>query len=486
MTHASSIRRAAVDIVLFLALAATILLLRGYAPRNPGFPNIWIPYLIGIVAMTFCAYAMDFVLGRLIVGERSRSGARRWVARVVPIVGIGFGTSTIVWQLGEPVSTELIMATSVFTGGVAGWILLIAARKDLRWDGALLAWPIAWWILAEFCTLPFRFDIPPEDVNPYLKQNRLRWRIGVHTNLYENFDDATTIPDAHGIERPIASDGRVRIVALGSSSTYGQGLDDKPTQAWPAALERRLGGGYEVFNAGAGGYNSFQLMIYYRDVLTRMHPAVLVFYFGGNESFGDDGKQVYRRLRQLVEDSDCADERCRRDFVRFGTSSRPGLMLARTLDKSVLFKRYRSALISFRERQYYRARRKAGLEALHLPPGPREILKTIVEIAWDEETRVLLVPEISRPNDFAGRPLGEEDGLPYYEHHLMEQVAADYPHVSYLSVRPVFNPRDADRLFLDSTTHLTAEGSDLLAGAIEAELRRLRWVGDNAGESPRP
>ena len=77
MTHASSIRRAAVDIVLFLALAATILLLRGYAPRNPGFPNIWIPYLIGIVAMTFCAYAMDFVLGRLIVEERSRSGARR-------------------------------------------------------------------------------------------------------------------------------------------------------------------------------------------------------------------------------------------------------------------------------------------------------------------------------------------------------------------------------------------------------------------------
>ena len=79
--------------------------------------------------------------------------------------------------------------------------------------------------------------------------------------------------------------GRLRLVCLGGSTTYGHGV--RASEAWPAVLEGVLqhkGINAEVINAGVPGYGSRQILLYYRRDIARLGADVVLFYEGWNRT----------------------------------------------------------------------------------------------------------------------------------------------------------------------------------------------------------
>ncbi|MCB1152486.1 SGNH/GDSL hydrolase family protein [bacterium] len=478
MSMKSVVRLGAI-VIAFGAFAALWVAMYRDPPPISSYPPIAWPYRYSFVALVGAVALMRWLVGGLVVGEVSES--RLPVAAVLlgPLVGTLIGV-VVRWRgWGDPYSPALIVALSATASGLTFWAFLIRRRKSLRFDAALLLWPILVFVLAEMCAVTFRIEVAPEP--PEMREVRggkLRWRIAKDTNLSGRYDDAHLIPDAFDELVPVNLPKKTRIVALGTSSTYGQGLADPAHEAWPAALERDLPERYTVFNAGCGGYNSFQLLLYYQQVLVRLSPSVVVFYYGGNEAFGDEGKPVYARLQKLLDESKCESVECRLDVIRYGSPSRLGRLLSKGIERSILLDAYRQSLLNFIDQIRYAERRRTGkLSPVRLPPLPLEILGSLAEATEAGGTRLLLVPEVGRPNIFAGT--GKKDGeqAAAREPDFMAQVAAEHPHVEYFDVRSIFSPEAANRLFID-TTHLTAEGSTRLARAIGEKLRSLGWIED--------
>ena len=59
--------------------------------------------------------------------------------------------------------------------------------------------------------------------------------------------------DLAGAEPPAAVRARIRIACVGDSITFGQGVQNRETRAYPAELGRLLGSNYEVVNFGVSG-----------------------------------------------------------------------------------------------------------------------------------------------------------------------------------------------------------------------------------------
>ncbi len=76
-----------------------------------------------------------------------------------------------------------------------------------------------------------------------------------------------------------------RIFCIGDSNTVG--LEVKEDDTWPAilatVLERQYPSGFEVINAGFGGYTSFNYLMLIRDELLKYSPDVFVIYGGVND-----------------------------------------------------------------------------------------------------------------------------------------------------------------------------------------------------------
>lgn len=94
--------------------------------------------------------------------------------------------------------------------------------------------------------------------------------------------------NAQGLRNPpLQPEGtRVRILAIGDSTTFGLGLSDSET--WPAQLEAALnvrddGPHYEVINAGVIGYSSYQGLRYLEQRGLALAPALVIATFGNND-----------------------------------------------------------------------------------------------------------------------------------------------------------------------------------------------------------
>jgi lysophospholipase L1-like esterase len=76
-----------------------------------------------------------------------------------------------------------------------------------------------------------------------------------------------------------------RLLALGDSTTFGVGVEDRET--WPAVLERRLrdeGIPAEVINAGVPGYTAYQGKVFLERRGVALRPDIVVCCFGFNDA----------------------------------------------------------------------------------------------------------------------------------------------------------------------------------------------------------
>jgi lysophospholipase L1-like esterase len=77
------------------------------------------------------------------------------------------------------------------------------------------------------------------------------------------------------------SEGEIRVVAYGGSSTYCVRVSDE--QTWPYLLGQKLGTPYQVINAGSPGYSTAEAII--QSALQQMDlaPDISVYYVGWND-----------------------------------------------------------------------------------------------------------------------------------------------------------------------------------------------------------
>lgn len=86
-----------------------------------------------------------------------------------------------------------------------------------------------------------------------------------------------------GLRTPVLApkSGRVRVLAMGDSATFGLGVDDDET--WPRVLQASLGEAFEVVNAGVPGYSTFQGLRYLREAGLALEPDVVTVEFWAND-----------------------------------------------------------------------------------------------------------------------------------------------------------------------------------------------------------
>ncbi|MDP8224655.1 MAG: GDSL-type esterase/lipase family protein [Candidatus Lernaella stagnicola] len=272
------------------------------------------------------------------------------------------------------------------------------------------------------------------------------WNLREHTNLFRIFDEATSIA-LRGESWPIAKPpGERRVLCLGSSSTYGAGLSAE--QAYPARLEARLGTGFQVGNAGWGGYNSFQLSIYLRQVLLRTQPDFLVFYYGGNEQFGADTIAYWRYATGLLEGFEGTPDEAEM-ALRYGTTNRAAIAVIDRLHRSRLYIHLRDAVVGAR-----RARFEPS-EADRLDSAV--VLQKIVDAAESAGARVILIPEVEVGRGLVNRAYDR----------LMFDAAMDSQAVYFYIPEGIREPEN----FID-TVHFNQKGADRLAELVAPLVRK--------------
>ncbi len=90
--------------------------------------------------------------------------------------------------------------------------------------------------------------------------------------------------------------GTVRILAIGDSYTFGQGVLEP--DIYHAVLKRELertapeGVKIEVINAGVPGYNFVQEVLWYRNYCVKFHPDIVLWGFNTNDGHAHPGYRV--------------------------------------------------------------------------------------------------------------------------------------------------------------------------------------------------
>ena len=129
---------------------------------------------------------------------------------------------------------------------------------------------------------PHSLEITVTDVREFVQFDaRLGWvnRPGSKGRLrfLPDFDTEVRI-NAHGLrDREIPyerSPGTGRILALGDSMTFGQGVGTE--ECWPKVLERRLGESVEVANGGVSGWGTAQERLWLESEGLRYRPDLVI------------------------------------------------------------------------------------------------------------------------------------------------------------------------------------------------------------------
>jgi len=289
------------------------------------------------------------------------------------------------------------------------------------------------------------------------------WNLAETTDLLDNQAARQTWTfRGREVNRHKAPDG-LRIVALGTSSTFGSGLlaSEPP---YPAVLEQRLreatGRRIEVINAGFTGYHSFQLMILLTQVLVELSPDLVLFYYGRNEGSGNEVKRYYEQAARIKERAACRTPACLRWAIGHGVAHPVWLRLGAALEKMGLYRRLRNDIM----RHLHRHPR--GIEPddgrPELQPHSEEILQRMTVAAAEHGFTLVLIPELQRD----GSPAN-----PGYRE--LMQRAADNHRVFFLEFTPPFAP-PAD-CFLDDI-HPTAAGHRQLGTLLAAKLLEQTWM----------
>ena len=100
--------------------------------------------------------------------------------------------------------------------------------------------------------------------------------------IINNFKIISTNEDGFRItSNKINSNGKINIVCMGGSTTFGVGVPDE--DSWPFILQSKLGTDYKVYNLGVPGYSTMEAMIQLVSIVPELKPDIIIIYEGWND-----------------------------------------------------------------------------------------------------------------------------------------------------------------------------------------------------------
>ncbi len=131
------------------------------------------------------------------------------------------------------------------------------------------------WYLQERRASPIRMFVP----HPYLGACPA-------PNVSEVRNGIKITHNSHGLRgaefQMAKTPGRIRIAAVGGSSTYCVGVSDEFT--WPRLLQDQLGSQYEVINLGGTGGSTVEHLIQTALWFSDLKPDIAIYYCGWNDA----------------------------------------------------------------------------------------------------------------------------------------------------------------------------------------------------------
>ena len=239
------------------------------------------------------------------------------------------------------------------------------------------------------------------------------------------------------------NDTPANVYAFGGSSTGGAWqFRGDPTAFFPAQLHERLcaaGLSIRSLNYGEGGRDSFDVAVGAPPLFAIDPPAVVILYLGVNDLLTRDSPLTRKQRMQKLSSRAAATTW----LARLGSSSRllTGIRLL------------------------VRPRAEASLvEAVPLPDA-EENVRAVTAAVVASGGRVLLVPELTRA--------AERAQIEDYAQ-MLTRLGGDLPGASVVDARAAIG--SALEELMTDRNHLSAEGGDALAAALEEPVKRALGV----------
>ena len=215
---------------------------------------------LGSTAPTHAATGLALAGTAAVLGVRAGVGMLHQIA--VPLAaGLGAAWGLLVWANANPRRARAYNLTSL----AAACLVLLAAEGVVRYTPAGLAW---------------------SGQGSRTRQDDLYGWVSVAQEEFTLLEAGqhTAYPDKGFPVAFSAPDGRVRVVAMGGSTTGGAYQNDDLSQFYPARLDELLPARFVVLNQGVGGWTTWHIRRYLEDQLARLQPDVLTLYVGHNDA----------------------------------------------------------------------------------------------------------------------------------------------------------------------------------------------------------
>jgi len=295
------------------------------------------------------------------------------------------------------------------------------------------------------------------------------WLLRKHTDLAANHDSLAGEKFRMVYFPYQKPEGTFRIIALGSSSTYGAGIGETE-KTWPAVLQKKLGAqcrtNVEVLNAGWGGYNSFQLAIWLSKVLWRYHPDLVLFYYGGNEDGDATPKEYYDHLQAEIKKAGSPGTQERLRILRYGTGRPQALALLDQLSDLASYRLLRGLIVPEKPKLSFKSELAYSLSSS---------MEMMEKAASKHGFPIVMIPEIymargSDPMDFAKTEL------------IGDMTSSAQMHGwPIIDLRSDFERCRNEPIGLDSV-HFSPLGAERMAEFLAEKVRRLAPPGLECGE----
>jgi lysophospholipase L1-like esterase len=278
-------------------------------------------------------------------------------------------------------------------------------------------------------------------------------------------------------------DREIRVVTIGASSTFG--FSDRDNETYPRFLERMLndrcpaGQRFEVINLGIPHLKSEQLLALFRAEALPLHPDIVTFYEGVNDSWNSPIRQGKLEANQLAVRKHLGSV--------FGLGNVIPWLSDHFVTALLLDKVSRPHNVTFTREDFER----------HVAGKSEKFLKNVAQMEADCRQEGIAFIVVSQQSRSLGFPRKSMRGLTYEEegerverklreqHHLTDHELYFLTHrilmhdlkAWALSHQIPFvdgiRALDQHRDVLVSWVHLNAEGNRLLADAIATEILAL-------------
>ena len=254
--------------------------------------------------------------------------------------------------------------------------------------------------------------------------------------------------------------GVFRVLFLGGSSTEGFMVAQEDTFVERA---RRMADSkfgkekFEFINCALGGYTSYQHLIYFREILLRLKPDLVILYFGHNDNqyFGSIRDWRYYELSRKILDKHACALSAVKTVLKYGLNGLNPVyrFLAKSRVLGYLFFKFRDW------DQYNKFKIRLMRYVQRVPPADQAyVLEEFIALSQKHGFLLVFMPEVMRKD-----PNPNAQTLASY-YNLMKAAAKKYG-VMFIDLAPFLWKYDNDIVFFDEV-HLTPFGHSIVSDRI--------------------